>query len=688
MYQATTQFNNVISGNGRTFQAKISAEQVAIPSEIFSVKITFRSCKQDYISFGYAVSASAEITMEKPTTQLKNQEFDLSIGLQLGDDTEWIPMGKFTAEEITEDEGRISFTAYDRIYSKMSGAYFSELEYPKDGKTVLQEIATKTGVPIATSNLPDGVLIPKRTIVSEKGTDDEGNTITESTYAAPFDGYTYKEALGYIAQFYGKFAVANRSGEIEFRWYTETEYSIEADQCYNNPTKSEQVFEMGAIICQTGSESIKAGTGSENVQIENPVMVEERLRAVYDSINSLTYLPAQVSFLGDPRIDLGDILKVYDRVGNLIRVPVMYLLQDFDGGLLSEIKSFDGSSQETSAQKGPTAQALDRTYQDLFLVKELIGNKASFDYVKIIKEDVEEISGDYASFKTGEFETLKGDYTSFKTGEFETLKADYTSFKSGEFETLKGDFLSFKTGEFETLKGDYTSFKTGEFETLKADVVNYKTTITEELLVAKGWMAEGSIGDAQISSVSANKLKAGTIDTALITIAGSDGKLQIVDNTLQISDTNRVRVQIGKDASEDYTLAVWDASGNLIWDALGATENTIQRPIVKDQMIAEDAGIKAFKIDYQSFETALTDQGVVISGTVVQVGEKNLNVVLSEQTQAIDNIKVGSRNLIRNSRTLNFEDYYFGEYMAPANRYLLNESGAKLLNETGKALIA
>lgn len=359
---------------------------------------------------------------------------------------------------------------------------------------------------------------------------------------------------------------------------------------------------------------------------------------------------------------------------------VMVLIKNHSGSIVSNYTSPAVNNETFSSFETVTAE-------NFLAVNGKISN-LSGEYLEFKEGEFETLKGDYISFKTGEFETLKGDYTSFKTGEFETLKGDFLSFKTGEYETLKGDFLSFKTGEFETLKGDYTSFKTGEFETLKADLATYKTTITEELLVAKGWMAEGSIGDAQISSVSANKLKAGTIDTALITIAGSDGKLQIVDNTLQISDTNRVRVQIGKDASEDYTLAVWDASGNLIWDALGATENTIQRPIVKDQMIAEDAGIKAFKIDYQSFETALTDQGVVISGTVVQVGEKNLNVVLSEQTQAIDNIKVGSRNLIRNSRTLNFEDYYFGEYTAPANRYLLNESGAKLLNETGKALIA
>lgn len=195
------------------------------------------------------------------------------------------------------------------------------------------------------------------------------------------------------------------------------------------------------------------------------------------------------------------------------------------------------------------------------------------------------------------------------------------------------------------IQGDYASFKstvTDEFAATNANITNlsgqyaaFEKTTTEELITAKGWMLEGAIGDAQISSVTANKIRSGTIDTALVTVAGSDGRLQISDNTIQISDSNRVRVQVGKDASGDYTLAVWDSDGKLIWDALGATENTIQRKIIRDKMVADDAAIQALKLDLQSFNTALTKQGVTISGTVVQVGNKTLNVALTEQIQLV-----------------------------------------------------
>lgn len=227
-------------------------------------------------------------------------------------------------------------------------------------------------------------------------------------------------------------------------------------------------------------------------------------------------------------------------------------------------------------------------------------------------------------------------------GQIETnyLKAEEADLKYATIQ--RADILE---ADINSLRGEYGDFKTlttKEFAAdraligaIQGDLADYKTVVAGELIAAKGWMAEGSIGSAQISDVNANKITAGTLNTAMVDIAGTDGRLQISDNTIRIKDANRVRVQVGKDSSGDYTLAVWDASGKLIWDALGATENTIQRKIIRDKMVADDAAIQALKIDFQSFDTALTKQGVSISGTVVQVGNKTLNVALSEQTQII-----------------------------------------------------
>lgn len=238
--------------------------------------------------------------------------------------------------------------------------------------------------------------------------------------------------------------------------------------------------------------------------------------------------------------------------------------------------------------------------------------------------------------------TIQGDLgeISLSVGKIETnyLKTEEADIKYASIERLdvaeqqvhdlRGDYAAFETAVVEEISGHKAVL-----DQVSGDLSDYKTTVAQELIAAKGWMAEASIGETQISSVNANKITSGSINTANVTIAGTDSRLQISDNTIQIRDTARVRVQVGKDASGDYTLAVWDADGNLMWDALGATEHTIRRKIIRDTMVADDAAIQAMKIDFQSLDTILTDQGVTISGTVIQVGDKNLNIAFSEQMQ-------------------------------------------------------
>ncbi len=704
MYNASEQLNEAIRGNRRKLLARIKAGEKEITDGFKSIRSTMRSCSSDSITIGGAVSAYTEIEMWKPDFELENTEVEISIGLQLESAVEWVPLGLYTIQKPQNDDGLIKFTAYDRIQSKMSGAYFSKLSYPADGKTVLREISSMTGVPIDTSNLADGVLIPKRMVISEAGFDSSGNAVTNTTFEEPFNGYSYRDALGYVAMLYCKFAMADRTGTVVFRWYKQTDYVIGPDRYYDDLVTSELVFFAQTISCRAWNTTFTAGTGEKTIELENPVMTQEQLNAIYAQIKDLRFLPAGLSFYGDVCVDVGDFITVNDKYGNIVKIPVMSIVQEFDGGLSTKIQSY-GGTQAGNTTKGPTLQRLDRTYMELFLVKELIGSKASFDYVYSIDGEFKNLKSDYGSYKTlvsnefaavnGQITNLSGDFASFKTGEFATLQAKQANFETvtsqsvttvnGRIDTLTGDFADYKkviaqdftatNGQIDTLTGEYASFKEQTVEKLtadradiehlktttleldnliakKADITelnatnaqidnlsgqfsSFQTSMSQEMITAKGWMLEGAIGDAQISKVSANKLGAGTIDTAIVTVAGTDGRLQIQDNTIQIKDTTRVRVQIGKDAGGDYSMSVWDASGQLIWDALGATENTIQRKIIRDRMVADDAAIQALKIDFQSFDTALTQQGVTISGTVVQVGSKTLNVALSEQTQLI-----------------------------------------------------
>ena len=399
MYKTSEKFKNAVYGDSRTFLAKVSDGTHSASEEILSLKQASRSVADDCISVGGAVSSYVEIKMWDPGFTLDGTELEISIGMVIDSKAEWVPLGLFTAQKPKSDSGVVTFTAYDRIQTHMSGAFMSELTYPCDGKAVLAEMAKKTGVPIITINLPDGVMIPKRAVSTDSIVDESGNPVTDTKYVTPFDGYTYREALSYIAQFYGMFATMDRAGNAVFRWYAAADCSVSADRYYDDLTLGESVFNVEKIICQAGNDTLSTGEGTACMQLENPVMTQERLTAVHQQIKGLEFLPASVSFLGDPRIDVGDIITVTDKTGNVVNIPVMSLVQDYDGGLLSEVQSFGKVESESSQNKGPTDQKIDRLYKDLFLVKELVGEKASFGYVysvsaKVRKLETETVTAD------------------------------------------------------------------------------------------------------------------------------------------------------------------------------------------------------------------------------------------------------------------------------------------------------
>lgn len=376
MYQASEQFNTAILGDNRTFRAKLKSGGTEITSGIISIK-QYAQSSSETITIGGAMSAYVEIQMWKPDVQLEGNEIEISIGLMVDGKLEYVPLGLFNVQKPEDDDGVISFTGYDRIQSKMGGAYSSELAYPADGKSVLAEISSKTGVPIDTSSLQDGVMINERVSCEESDVDEYGEPVVNVTYVKPFNGYTYRDALGYIAQLYGKFASVNRSGTVVFRWYQEVDYEINQDRYYDDLIVAEHVFSVGAISCKVGEQVLHSGTGTASIQMENPVMTQDLLDSVYQQIKDIQFIPSSLSFYGDARLDLGDIVTVNDKRGNVIKVPVMQISQDFDGGLLSNVQSFGGTLSDDN-NKGPTERKLDQIYTDLFLVKELVGNKANF----------------------------------------------------------------------------------------------------------------------------------------------------------------------------------------------------------------------------------------------------------------------------------------------------------------------
>lgn len=242
----------------------------------------------------------------------------------------------------------------------------------------------------------------------------------------------------------------------------------------------------------------------------------------------------------------------------------------------------------------------------------------------------------------GEFDVIVADKVKAEIGEFDELYA-----KKAEIGELVADEIEANVGKFDEIyvgKGEFEDFKadTGEFGQLSADVADIETLIFgsatgdtihsdfSNAVVAQ--ISEAQIKSAMIKNVSADKILAGNIYTNRVNVQSEDGRLLIADETIQISDENRVRVQIGKDAANDYSISIWDADGNLMFSEGGITDSAIKNSIIRNDMVSDDANISAGKLDIQSLFKEINDSEETIISSKIQLDEETgtLDVVLKE----------------------------------------------------------
>lgn len=257
-------------------------------------------------------------------------------------------------------------------------------------------------------------------------------------------------------------------------------------------------------------------------------------------------------------------------------------------------------------------------------VDDVVSKTESF---KSIKTEVLTVTGELqsASGKIGELETNKLDS--------ETARITYATIEN--LKGLSGEFEQFKTNDFTAITGKVNDLTVGveKVNTLMFGSATGESITTDFANSVISMIGIAQIKDSMIDSLDAKKIKALDVDTTDVKVHSKDGKSQWRDNTIQISDSTRLRVQIGKDASGDYNMYVWDSKGSLMFDALGLTEQGVQRKIIRNDMVKEDANISAGKLDIGSlFEVINKDGSHTLKSNKIYFDDasQTLNVLLQD----------------------------------------------------------
>lgn len=598
------QFATTIRSPSRTFNLRLKINGKWIDAGFKKMSYETASTSDEGIQIGSAVAAKIELTVKRINELFENTEIPIEIGLKLPSGKyEYIPLGFFTAEHPTLDQATTTFTAYDRMM-KTTGVYVSELTYPASAESVLKEISTGCGVPCNVSGL---------------------NGITIDT--APV-GYTYREVIGYIASLAGGFACVDRTGTIVIKWYEDNGYTINESRIMTFE-KNESDYHLDYLTCNVDSNtSFTVGSGTLGITFDNPLMTEEKLNSVYKKVRGFAYRGASLKTLGDIRLDPWDIVTV-EESGETYKIPVMNITQEYDGGLAMTITAYGKTEIETETDyKGPSAKLAERTYAEMMLTKELVAKKVDAEWVKANTVQAETVVA-----INNELENIRNNY----------LKSNIAEIKYATIESLKGlsgEFEQFKTNDFTAITGKVNDLTVGveKVNTLMFGSATGESITTDFANSVVSMIGTAQIKDSMIDSLDAKKIKALDIDTTDVAVHSKDGLSRWSDNTIQISDSKRVRVQIGKDTSGDYNMYVWDVKGNLMFDALGLTEQGVQREIIRNDMVKEDANISAGKLDIASLFNVINNDGThTLKSNKIYLDDaaQTLNVLLQD-------IKTGS----------------------------------------------
>ena len=244
-------------------------------------------------------------------------------------------------------------------------------------------------------------------------------------------------------------------------------------------------------------------------------------------------------------------------------------------------------------------------------------NKANISDLTAINARIDEL--DAGSISTEELKAINADIENLKTNKLSANDAQITYATIAELNAAKADIsnLDANLADIDTL-----IFGSATGNTIQTSFAN--------AVIAQ--LGNAQIKSAMIDSIVANKITSGDIVTNNVSVKSSDGKLNISDETIQISDDKRVRVQIGKDTSNDYSINIWDQNGNLMFSKGGITDSAIKTAIIRNDMVSDTANIAAHKLDIDSLFEEINDSSNTIKSTKVYLDDEKQTLDLAFKT--------------------------------------------------------
>ena len=551
MLQVSNDFNQALKADNRRFETRIKINgKLYTKKDINSWTYTGGSISGETFQIGSTFSNSIKIEFCSIIEDIKElDEITLEIGVATYDADyhyenippekvgearvgyaklihykptvyEYVPMGTFYVTKSDPDRNGKKTTVEARdSFVFLENLYVSELSYPAKIRDVALEIANKSGSVINETNF---------------------SMISSSMIAKPI-GYTYRQAMGLIAQFQAGYVRFNRLNQLEVMQLVDPEFSISpAEYFQRGLVKNELMYQIGGISCTisvqkaSGTEQVTLKSGSNTgpqIVLENKVMTQDLLDSIYQKIKNINFYPFSLKWRGNPALETGDWLMLTDRDGIEFKTPNLSYTLNFKGGLTASSSANTNSSAQTISAY---AKPLEQTLKEFSSRIDAAGTNSVYD--GLIPPPYPKV-GDIWFKKSGPDDEI------WIYSKISDDKYDWVLQTSTKLPDDIANKIENATQSDEIVKTINLSKETDGKEWLK--ITGAKIWLTDQTRID-----DAIIKDAMIGNLSASKINAGTLNAASVNVVNLNAKSlsagTISGNNLSINlDTGAVQFQKG-----------------------------------------------------------------------------------------------------------------------------------------------
>lgn len=316
MYTVSTGFRNaVMSGKPQKLKLTFGENQIAEQNlSISGLTYSSMAFEDEELTIGAACSAELGVELLNfdgglSSFNFDGTEFTASIGVLVGEEYEYVPLGVFISEKPDKlKPKKISITAHDRMvkFDVSADAFLNSLSYPTTLKNIFTSLCAHVGVPASIADFPNS-----------------GKTFDSPLFRT--QDVLCREVLQWIAEAACSFARISRSGVCELAWFTDADVTFNktanSADYYNAVVSEYQVAKIDKLQVAASEKDIGVivGTGTNAYQIiDCPMLygytdaqIRPYAQVIYNRLNSFAaFTPVELDAKGDWSLEAGDMIKV------------------------------------------------------------------------------------------------------------------------------------------------------------------------------------------------------------------------------------------------------------------------------------------------------------------------------------------------------------------------------------------